>query len=56
VRWSTVIRVPTDRGDVWFEANDETLAHEGPVVELVAARAPGLVPPPLALDRERGWI
>jgi hypothetical protein len=27
--WSTVLRVPTDAGDVWFKANDHTMLHEG---------------------------
>lgn len=44
LRWSTVVRVPTDRGDIWFKANDETLAHEGRVVEIVSERVPELVP------------
>ena len=45
VRWSTVLRVPTDRGDSWFKANDDTLAHEGRVVEIVSELVPELVPP-----------
>ncbi len=54
--WSTVIRIPTDRGDVWFKANDEALRHESGVVELLAAEVPELVPPLLADDTERGWL
>ena len=26
--WSTVLRVPTDDGPVWFKANDEAMRHE----------------------------
>jgi len=54
--WSTVIRIPTDRGDVWFKANDESMRHESGVVELLAAEVPDLVPPLLADDTERGWL
>ena len=38
--WSTVLRVPTDGGDVWFKANDDALRHEAALVELLAAGAP----------------
>ena len=54
--WSTVIRIPTDGGDVWFKANDDAMRHESGVVELLAAEVPELVPPLLADDTERGWL
>ncbi|MFD2767922.1 phosphotransferase [Micromonospora eburnea] len=54
--WSTVLRVPTDRGDVWFKANTETLRHEGDVVRRIAARRPDVVPPLLAADSAAGWM
>lgn len=55
-RWSTVLRVPTDRGPVWFKANDRTLQHESAVVALLSARVPERVPPLLAADVDRGWM
>jgi hypothetical protein len=54
--WSTVLRVPTDDGDVWFKANMPTQAFEVAVVETLAARRPDLVPTLLATDLERGWM
>jgi hypothetical protein len=54
--WSTVLRIPTEGGDVWFKANMPTQAFEVSVVESLAARRPDLVPPLLASDRARGWM
>ncbi|WP_439938393.1 phosphotransferase [Nocardia sp. N13] len=54
--WSTVMRVPTGSGPVWFKANDEAMAHEAAVLELVASRSGGRVPPPLARDPRTGWM
>jgi hypothetical protein len=54
--WSTVMRVPTDRGDVWFKANMDALRHEAAVTALLAERDPELVAPPLAVDVRSGWI
>lgn len=54
--WATVIRVPTDRGDVHFKANTEALRHEAALVTLLSARRPDCVPPLLAVERGRGWM
>jgi hypothetical protein len=54
--WSTVLRVPTSAGNVWFKANHPELAHEARVVSLIARRRPDLVPQLLAADLERGWM
>ena len=54
--WSTVLRMPTTGGDVWFKANVPVLAYEAAVVGLLAARRPGFVPGLLATDVERGWM
>jgi hypothetical protein len=54
--WSTVLRVPTDGGAVWFKANMPTQAFEAAVVETLAARRPDLVPELLATDLVRGWM
>lgn len=56
MRWSTVIRVPTADGPVWFKANDGSLRHEAAVTALLASRHPGNVPPLLAADVDRGWM
>lgn len=54
--WSTVMRVPTDVGDVWFKANMDALRHEAAVAEIVSRRVPESLPPLLACDRESGWM
>lgn len=54
--WSTVMRVPTQSGDVYFKANTSALRHEAAVVTLLSAHRPDCVPPPLAVDLERGWL
>ena len=54
--WSTVWRVPTDHGYVYFKANHDALRHEAAVVAFLSARRPDLVPPPIAVDTERGWL
>jgi hypothetical protein len=54
--WSTVMRVPTEEGPVWFKANDASLRHEADIVELLSCRHPEAVPPLLARDPERGWM
>ncbi len=54
--WSTVLRIPTGVGDVWFKANDDSLRHEAALVERIAGRRPDVVPPLLAADLSRGWM
>ncbi|MGH3085304.1 MAG: phosphotransferase, partial [Gaiellaceae bacterium] len=54
--WSTVMRVPTSSGDVYFKANSEASLWEAALVTLLAARRPDCVPPLLAADLERGWM
>lgn len=54
--WSTVLRVPTERGDCWFKASFPACAHEGAVVSVLAQKSRDCIPELLALDLERGWI
>ncbi len=54
--WSTVIRVPTERGSVFFKAVVAPLRHEAALTELLGSRRPDCIPPPLAVDREQGWM
>lgn len=54
--WSTVLRIPTDRGDVFFKANTPSLRHEAQVVALLGERRPDCIPRLLAADPERGWM
>jgi hypothetical protein len=55
-RWSTVLRVPTERGDVYFKANEPRLRFEAGLVTVLADRRPDCVPPLVAVDLERGWL
>ena len=60
--WSTVLKVPTTAGPVWFKANHGPLQHEAALVTLLAERvpdrvraAPGRRPRPrLDADARRG--
>jgi predicted small integral membrane protein len=54
--WATVLRVPTERGDLYFKANAPPLQFEAALVEVLAERRPDAVPPLLAVDLERGWM
>ena len=54
--WSTVMRVPTSRGDLWFKATIPALAYEAGVVGVLARTRPDLVPELAAVDLERGWM
>lgn len=54
--WSTVMRVPTSSGDVYFKANSEASLWEAALVTLLAARRPDCVPPLLAVDLDHGWM
>ena len=54
--WSTVMRVPTANGDLWFKANAPVLAYEAGVVEVLSRARPDLVPELRAVDLERGWM
>ena len=54
--WATALRVPTRDGTLWFKANVPALAHELPVIEVLAARFPAAVPDLVALDEARNWM
>jgi hypothetical protein len=54
--WSTVLRVPTDAGDVWFKAALPGLDHDAGVTVILARVRPDAVLEPLAVDLERGWM
>ncbi len=54
--WSTVLKVPTTAGPVWFKANHGPLRHEAALVTLLAERVPDRVEPLLAADLDRGWM
>lgn len=54
--WSLVLRVPTDRGFLFFKASSAALRHEAAITAHLASRRPDVVPTPIAVDAERGWL
>jgi hypothetical protein len=54
--WSTVIRVPTATGRVYFKATAPSLGHEAALTAALARWAPDLVVPVLAVDPTRSWL
>ena len=41
---------------MFFKASSPTLGREPAITALLARRRPDVVPPPLAIDAERGWM
>ena len=54
--WSTVLRVPTTAGDLYFKAMGPHLRHEAALTRLLTRRRPDSTLPLLAVDVERGWM
>ncbi len=54
--WSVLVRVPvTGQRAVWFKANPQSAAFEGPLTAALARWVPDQVLEPLAVDAGRGW-
>jgi hypothetical protein len=56
VPWSTVIRLPTDRGAVFFKAIWPPEKREAAITQALAKWRPKDVAAVLAADRTRGWL
>jgi Phosphotransferase enzyme family len=54
--WSTVLRVPTSDGLLWFKANAPPHAFEAGLLAILERVSPGHVPEVVALDVDRGWL
>lgn len=54
--WSTVLRVPTSDGIVWFKENAPSQSFEAALVLELSRLVPGRVPPVVAADLDRGWL
>jgi hypothetical protein len=54
--WSTVLRVPTGAGDVYFKATSLVLAHEPALTDALGRWHPDCIPALLAVDAARGWM
>jgi hypothetical protein len=54
--WSKVLRVPTERGDVWFKACAPIQRFEPRLTRELSSRWPSLVAEVLAYDESRSWM
>ena len=54
--WSTVLRVPSANGTLWFKAVSPVHAFEPRLTALLAREQPGQVPDVLAVDGDRAWM
>ncbi|GAC1471203.1 MAG: phosphotransferase [Chloroflexota bacterium] len=54
--WSTVLRVPTAEGDVYFKAPASMLAHEAPLTLALSQWRPECVLPLLGIHHDHGWL
>ena len=53
---SCTMKIGTNNGDVYFKGTPPFMSHEGRIMRDVAERCPKLLPAPLAVDAERGWL
>ncbi len=54
--WSTVLRVPTREGDLWFKASSPTHSFEAALALELVRVMPDRVPEVVAADPGRGWL
>jgi len=54
--WSTVLRVPTSEGDIYFKAASPVDQYEPVLLRTLAGWRPNLVPELLSVDTRRGWL
>lgn len=54
--WSTVLRIPTIIGNIYFKAVIPNLAYEAVLTQTLSHWYPDCVPQILATNREQGWL
>jgi hypothetical protein len=54
--WSTVMRVPTGEGTLFFKATADESLYEAALTEKLAGWFPDCMPELIAVDRTRGWM
>jgi Phosphotransferase enzyme family len=54
--WATVMRVPTNAGELWFKAVTALHAFEPALTAFLAGLRPDRVPEVVALDNDRAWM
>ncbi len=54
--WSTVLRVPTDAGTLFFKATAAETRYEAALTRMLAGWYPDCMPELVAVDPHRGWM
>lgn len=54
--WSTVLRISTNVGNIYFKAVIPELAHEAALTEILSHSYPNCMPQILAISAENGWL
>jgi hypothetical protein len=54
--WSTVFRIPTNIGNIYFKAVVSGLAYESTLTQSLAQRYSHCLPAVLSIDAEQGWL
>jgi hypothetical protein len=54
--WSTVLRIPTYVGDIFFKASAPVIAHEPAITQALYRWRPECIPQVLAIDEKQGWM
>jgi hypothetical protein len=54
--WSTVLRVPSTEGPLYFKATSPVLAHEAALTQALSRWRPDCMPRVLAADVDRAWM
>jgi hypothetical protein len=54
--WSTVLRIPTNVGDIYFKAVVPELAYESALTQILSHEYPHCMPYVLATKRDYGWL
>lgn len=54
--WSTVMRVPTNQGNVYFKASTSVAAHDTAVTQTIFHYQPDTIPAILAVNPQQGWL
>ena len=54
--WSTVWRVPTTNGDLYFKATPSVLVYEPALTQTIGRQHPDQIPAVLAADWGQGWM
>ena len=53
---STILRAQTGAGRYYFKAAPTHFRHEAAVTKMLAERFPDVIPAPVAIDDEQGWL